>query len=109
LARACFAFTLTVVSLLLISDVFVYSWRYQLPALVTLPCAGALAVMYLAGKRARTGAALRPANPATATEQHVQADHGEQFGTEPQDEERLQAAEPGDQPAEVLAEKPGQE
>jgi hypothetical protein len=32
------------VSLLLVSDLFVFSWRYQLPALVTLVPAGALGI-----------------------------------------------------------------
>jgi hypothetical protein len=44
LARACLAFTLTALPLLLVSDVFVFSWRYQQPALVTLPAAAALAL-----------------------------------------------------------------
>jgi hypothetical protein len=109
LACACFAVTLTAVSVLLVSDVFVFSWRYQLPALVTLPCAGALAAACLPWRRVRTGAALGPADPAAAAEQHVQGGHGEQLGTEAQDEEGLQAAEPDDHPAKVLAEKTGQE
>jgi hypothetical protein len=32
------------VAVLGISDVFEFSWRYQLPALVTLPAAGALGI-----------------------------------------------------------------
>lgn len=46
-------------ALLLISDVFEFSWRYQLPALVTLPPAGAAAVAGFVRRRAtsRTGRA----------------------------------------------------
>ena len=53
LARASLAFILTAVPLLLISDVFVYSWRYQQPALVTLPAAAALAACCLPWRRLR--------------------------------------------------------
>jgi hypothetical protein len=44
LALACLLFFASAVSLLLISDLFVFSWRYQLPALVTLVPAGALGI-----------------------------------------------------------------
>ncbi len=54
ISRACLLFVLTAVTLLLISDVFVYSWRYQLPALVTLPPAGALAAACLPWRRLRS-------------------------------------------------------
>jgi Dolichyl-phosphate-mannose-protein mannosyltransferase len=43
-AIACFLFTATAVAVLLVSDLFEFSWRYQLPALVTLPPAGALGI-----------------------------------------------------------------
>ena len=68
LARACFVLTVTAVSLLLVSDIFVYSWRYQLPALVTLPLAGALALACLPWRRLRTAAAedRRPLDTAAA-------------------------------------------
>ena len=36
------AFFATGVGVLIMSDAFQFSWRYQLPALVTLPPAGAL-------------------------------------------------------------------
>jgi hypothetical protein len=42
LAVACLLFFTSAVCLLLVSDLFVFSWRYQLPALVTLVPAGAL-------------------------------------------------------------------
>jgi hypothetical protein len=44
LALACLLFFAAAVSLTLISDLFVFSWRYQLPALVTLVPAGALGI-----------------------------------------------------------------
>lgn len=52
LALACALFFGCGVALLLVSDVFEFSWRYQLPALVTLPpaCAAAIGVFALARK-----------------------------------------------------------
>jgi hypothetical protein len=44
LARACLGFFASAAFLLLASDVFEFSWRYQLPALVTLVPAGALGI-----------------------------------------------------------------
>jgi hypothetical protein len=44
LALGCLLFFGCAAAVLLMSDVFEFSWRYQLPALVTLPPAGALAV-----------------------------------------------------------------
>ena len=44
LALACLLFFACAVSVTLISDLFVFSWRYQLPALVTLVPAGALGI-----------------------------------------------------------------
>lgn len=43
-ALACLLFFACAVSVTLISDLFVFSWRYQLPALVTLVPAGALGI-----------------------------------------------------------------
>jgi hypothetical protein len=48
LALACLLCFLSAVSLLLVSDMFVFSWRYQLPALVTLVPAGALGIAVIA-------------------------------------------------------------
>ncbi len=42
LAMACLLMFTSVVGVLLISDMFEFSWRYQLPALAMLPPAGAL-------------------------------------------------------------------
>jgi hypothetical protein len=44
LALACLAFFASAVFVLLVSDAFEFTWRYQLPALVTLIPAGALGV-----------------------------------------------------------------
>jgi 4-amino-4-deoxy-L-arabinose transferase-like glycosyltransferase len=58
-ATACLVTFLAAVGVLLGSDVFEFSWRYQLPALVTLVPAGALGVTAVAGHlMARSG---RPA------------------------------------------------
>jgi hypothetical protein len=46
-ALACLLFFASAVSVLLVSDVFEFSWRYQLPALVTLVPAGALGITVL--------------------------------------------------------------
>jgi hypothetical protein len=46
-ARACLLFFTSGAGVLLASDVFEFSWRYQLPALVTLLPAAALALTYL--------------------------------------------------------------
>jgi hypothetical protein len=42
LALACLLFTGSAIVLLLGADLYEFSWRYQLPALITLPAAGAL-------------------------------------------------------------------
>jgi len=44
LALACLLLLTAAVSVLLICDAFEFSWRYQLPALVTLAPAGALGI-----------------------------------------------------------------
>jgi hypothetical protein len=54
LALACLLFTVTASVVLLVPDVLEFSWRYQLPALVTLPPAGVLGLGALVtGRRAR--------------------------------------------------------
>jgi len=58
LALACLLITGSGIVLLLGADVYEFSWRYQLPALVTLPIAGALGVTAMARVyRRRQGAA----------------------------------------------------
>ena len=57
-ALACLLFFTTGVCALLASDVFEFSWRYQLPALITLPPAAALAfTLVLRGRAERAAAA----------------------------------------------------
>ena len=45
--------------MLLTSDLFEFSWRYQLPALITLPPAGALGISIMIGGLRRRGAGRR--------------------------------------------------
>jgi hypothetical protein len=47
---ACLLFTATAATVLLVPDVLEFSWRYQLPALVTLPPAGVLAIAAVASR-----------------------------------------------------------
>ena len=58
-ALACLFFWTTGVFLLGISDLFEFTWRYQIPALVTLPPAGALGIgaLILAFRKPREAAA----------------------------------------------------
>jgi len=57
LATPCLLVTLAAVVLLVSSDAFEFSWRYQLPAVVMLPLAGALGVTVLVrGRRSRCAA-----------------------------------------------------
>ncbi len=49
LALACLLFFGSGIAVLAMSDAFQFSWRYQLPALVTLPPAGVLGIAALAG------------------------------------------------------------
>jgi hypothetical protein len=78
LALACGLFFITAVVILLASDVPEFSWRYQLPALVTLPPAGAFGIAVILGRvRSRrslrtaadssAGPAVTPAAPGQAT------------------------------------------
>jgi hypothetical protein len=61
-ALACLLITASGVAVLLGADVYEFSWRYQLPALVTLPVAGAIGATALArqfGPRRRAAEAAR--------------------------------------------------
>ena len=54
LGLGCLLFTATAVVVLLVPDLLEFSWRYQLPALITLPPAGVLGISaILARRRAR--------------------------------------------------------
>jgi hypothetical protein len=59
LALACLLFFACAVTVTLISDLFVFSWRYQLPALVTLAPAGVLGISVISASL-RTRRQLRP-------------------------------------------------
>ncbi|HEY3036830.1 MAG TPA: phospholipid carrier-dependent glycosyltransferase [Streptosporangiaceae bacterium] len=61
-ARACLLTFTSAAAILLISDAFEFSWRYQLPVLVTLPPAAALAITALFTHRREAP----PQQPATA-------------------------------------------
>jgi hypothetical protein len=68
LAIACLLFFTTAASVLLVADLFEFSWRYQLPALVTLPPAGALGVaVVIAEIRRRRGGAAGTSTAGTST------------------------------------------
>jgi hypothetical protein len=54
LAGACALVTLAAVVLLVSSDAFEFSWRYQLPAVVMLPLAGALGLTALVSRQEQT-------------------------------------------------------
>jgi hypothetical protein len=66
LALACLLFTATVVVLLLAQDIVEFSWRYQLPAVITLPPAGILGLSALLALR-RGAAAPAAAAPLPAS------------------------------------------
>jgi hypothetical protein len=69
LAAACALVTLSAVVLLASSDAFEFSWRYQLPAVILLPLAGALGCTAVAAriKAARNSEAARKAPTAART------------------------------------------
>jgi len=84
LALACLLITGSGVAVLLGADLYEFSWRYQLPALITLPIAGALGatavVRYVRARRPSAGAQAAPAaragELATAGSEQVVADAG---------------------------------
>jgi hypothetical protein len=51
LGLACLLFTVTGVVILLVPDLYEFSWRYQLPALITLPPAGVLGISAILAAR----------------------------------------------------------
>ncbi len=66
---ACVLVTGCAVAVLLGADLYEFSWRYQLPALVTLPVAGALGIVavtrYIRARQARTADAKAGAGAGT--------------------------------------------
>jgi hypothetical protein len=66
-AVACLLVTLSAVILLISSDAFEFSWRYQLPAVILLPLAGALGVSAcLTAARTASAGRGRRTRPAAA-------------------------------------------
>jgi hypothetical protein len=87
-ALACLLFFTTGVVALLSSDVFEFNWRYQLPALVTLPPAAALAITLLLRRGSPVTAGgevvphpLEPGHRRHDDETERQQDHHRQPGT----------------------------
>jgi hypothetical protein len=70
LVLACLLVTGSAVAVLLGADLYEFSWRYQLPALVTLPIAGALGVTAIA-RYVRDRRAAPPAAPRGPVEELV--------------------------------------
>jgi hypothetical protein len=65
LSLVCFLITGSAVAVLLGADLYEFSWRYQLPALVTLPIAGAIGATAIARQvRRRRDRKASPAVPA---------------------------------------------
>jgi hypothetical protein len=68
LALGCCMFFITAAVILLASDIPEFSWRYQIPAIVTLPPAGALGIAVIlaqvGSRTARRTVADAPAGPA---------------------------------------------
>jgi hypothetical protein len=67
LALACLLIATSVAGVLLISDIFEFSWRYQLPALVMLPPAGVLGSWAVWRALAKRSVTMTPAAVATVT------------------------------------------
>jgi len=71
LALACLLFTATAAAVLLPPDVYEFSWRYQLPAVVTLVPAGVLGIAALARRWQERRAAASPGGPAGSADPPV--------------------------------------
>jgi len=79
-ALACALFFVTGVAALLSSDIFEFNWRYQLPALITLPPAAALAVALLLrrGSLAAAGGEVVPDSLEADHRRHDDQAEGQQ-------------------------------
>jgi hypothetical protein len=84
-SRACLLLFTAAVAVLLASDFFEFSWRYQLPALITLPPAAAAAVTAVLRRsqpspaRAGQGAAAQHVLPHPPETSHGSTDDGTQW------------------------------
>jgi hypothetical protein len=88
LALACCLFFLSAATILLFSDVTEFSWRYQLPAIMTLPPAGALGLaVIIARVSKRRGLATSAGTPEGP------ADDGRPLATRPAPDEATPGAE----------------
>jgi hypothetical protein len=65
LAAGCLLVTLAAMVLLVSSDAFEFSWRYQLPTVVMLPLAGALGLTAVAARVKASTTAVRVASGGT--------------------------------------------
>jgi hypothetical protein len=74
LSLACLLITGSAVAVLLGADLYEFSWRYQLPALVTLPIAGAIGATAIA--RQVRNRRERKASPAVPAEELATAESG---------------------------------
>jgi Dolichyl-phosphate-mannose-protein mannosyltransferase len=104
-ARACCYLLASGIAVLLLSDTFEFSWRYQLPALMTLPPAGALGITVIIGyarsMRRPRPAEGRPATPAGTpgaagaggADDHGPARRPDSAESEPQDSDRAPAVD----------------
>jgi hypothetical protein len=79
-ALACLLFFVTGVAAVLSSDIFEFNWRYQLPALVTLPPAAALAITMLLRRRRTALAGSAPAAELEVIPDPLEAGHGQHDG-----------------------------
>ncbi len=68
LSLACLLFFSTAAAVLLASDIFEFTWRYQLPALITLPPAGALGISILLRTVTRRASGRRAGSEGHAPE-----------------------------------------
>jgi hypothetical protein len=88
-ARASLLFTAAAAVLLLLPDVYEFSWRYQLPALVTLPPAGVLGLAALLANR-RQARAQRAGQP----DQEDRPDQAEPPDRQPEPEQEGEPSQP---------------
>ena len=97
-ARACCYLLASGVAVLLLSDTFEFSWRYQLPALMTLPPAGALGVTVIIGyvrslRGPRSADGRGPAAGIEASDDRGPERHPDTADPDPQDSDHAPAVD----------------